>query len=228
MKKRIFVAAAIIYFALGIFALDGFCGGEKVGILQKVKNAYNNFRNKQQQSPQAVSPVRKDETLKPALSNGVSEEKRSAAASVQKAAPAPKAEAPKAEGLKAPVEKKEMTRDEMLADLKESLSEEDEIFDTIPELKAEKDKDGKSYYTFKGMKLEDLSKGDLDKLSARVHQALVRIRTDRTQRQLETVRRTQNIQRISVPPQPPRTPSQPTPPPSPPRTSAPPPPPSRR
>ena len=215
MKKRILIAAAVISFALGIFALDGFCGGEKVGILQRVKNAYNNFRNKQQQNPQAVS-----------------EEEPKAAASVQKAAPAPKAEAPKAEGLKAPVEKKEMTRDEMLADLKESLSEDDEIFDVVPELKAVKEKDGKVYYTFKGMKLEELSKEDLDKLLVRVHQTVVRMRTDRIQRQLETVRRTQNLQGLSATPQappkvqqPPRAPSQPA---SPPRLPAAPPPPSRR
>ncbi len=138
----------------------------------------------------------------------------------------PKTEPPKA--LRN-IEKEEMTRDEMFADLKESIEEDDEIFDMVPELKAEKDKDGKFYYTFKGIRLEKLSKEDLDKLLARVNQVLVKLRTDRIQNQLETVKRVQNIQRMSASPQvqqPPRTPSQG---PSAPRTpSAPPASPSRR
>jgi len=140
----------------------------------------------------------------------------------------------KPEEKKAP-EKKEMTRDEVLAVLKSDLAKSDEIFDVIPELKLVKGPQGETYYTYNGIRLEDMSKEDADKLLVRVRQNLTRLNTERIQMQLESARSAERLRAISPPraplvpaaiPQPPRTPPSP---PSAPRVPAPPPPaPTRR
>ncbi len=103
---------------------------------------------------------------------------------------------------------KEMTKEEMLAELKEDLADNDEVFDAVPELKASAGKNGKAIYTYKGTVLDELSKEDLANLYVRLRQTLTKIRTDRIQRQLETVKRVERLQRIATPPQPPRIPVQ--------------------
>jgi hypothetical protein len=200
-NQKILIVTTVISLMLGIFASDGLCREEKAGILQKIKTAYNNFRKKRDLQKAEAQP----RTI------------------------LPEAGAEKTALPETKLEKKEMTQDETLADLKESIGENDELFDIIPELKSEKDTGGKFHYTFNGIKLEELSKEDLGKLATRVRQTLVKLRTDRIERQLETVRRVQNIQRIPAPTQvqqPPRIPSQPSSPPKGP--PAPPAPPSRR
>lgn len=108
---------------------------------------------------------------------------------------------------KAEPAKKELTKSEVLDNLKIELEQNDEVFDMIPELKAQKDNEGKTLYTFKGVKLDDLTKEDLDKISKQVNHAITVIQSDRIQGQLETIRRTQNVQRMTVPPQSPRIPA---------------------
>ena len=126
----------------------------------------------------------------------------------------PKVESPQSAASKAQPKDKEMTKEEMLAELKGELADNEEVFDMIPGLKVQTAADGKFFYTFKGTKLEDLSKEDLGGLFTRARQAMVRVRTERIQRQLEMVAQTQRLQRITTPPQSPRTPASP---PSPPR-----------
>ena len=104
--------------------------------------------------------------------------------------------------VQAPV--KEVTKEELLAELKEGLAGNEDLFDMIPGLKVEKDAAGKVFYTFKGAKLEDLPKDDLNGLFAKSHQAIVRVRTERIQRQLETVANTQRTQNMAASSQPPR------------------------
>ena len=56
MSKRTLFVAVIITFSLGLAAAYGLGdGNEKVSVLQKIKNAYNNFRGRQQQKSQAVN-----------------------------------------------------------------------------------------------------------------------------------------------------------------------------
>jgi hypothetical protein len=114
---------------------------------------------------------------------------------------------------------------EMLAELKEDLADNDEVFDAVPELKANAGHNGNVVYTYKNTALDELSKEDLAKLYSRVRQALVKIRTDRIQRQLEIVKQTERFQKTANPPQPPRIPAAP---PSAPRTPPSPPPASYR
>ena len=78
-----------------------------------------------------------------------------------------------------------MPKEKILADIKNNLKTQEGILDTLPGLKAQKDKDGKIFYTYNGVKLEDLSKTDLEKLSGSVSQLAVKLRTEKIQRQLK-------------------------------------------
>lgn len=127
----------------------------------------------------------------------------------------PKVESSQAVAQKAKPKLKEMTKEEILVELKGDLADNEEVLNMVPELKAGKGADDKVFYTFKGTKLEDLSKEELDGLFTKTRQVIVRVRTEKIQRQLEIVSQAQKMQRIAVPPQPPRIPAQP---PSPPRT----------
>lgn len=136
----------------------------------------------------------------------------------------PQAAAKKTEAPKARVPKKDMTREEMISELKEELKFNEELFDLFPDMKSKKGDDGNIYFTFKGIKIEDMPKEDIDNLLTKVRQALTKIRTDRIERQLEVVRRVERLNSAAAPLQSPRVPAAP---PSAPRTvSAPPSPPS--
>lgn len=180
MNKKVLLAVVIIALSFGllsVYAADD--KSEKVSMLQKIKNAYNDFKSRQQQKSQAAVNNR-------------------GAGQVS----APKANAPEAK-----IEKKELSREEMLAQLNEDFGVNEEVFDAVPGLKAEKTADGKASYTFNGKKLSDLSKEDLKDLFIKARQALVRIRTDRIQRQLDTVKRVDSVNRLANPPMPSRVPA---------------------
>jgi uncharacterized phage infection (PIP) family protein YhgE len=121
---------------------------------------------------------------------------------------APKTEPPQAVVSKDQPKDKEKTKEEMLAELKEDLADNDEVFDALPELKTGTDRNGNAVYTYKNTALNELSKEDLTNLYDRVRQALVKIRTDRIQRQLETINQVERLQRMANTPQPPRIPAQ--------------------
>lgn len=135
-------------------------------------------------------------------------------------------------------QKREMTPDELRQYLIETLDHEAEVFSFIPELKKEKE----GVYTYKGKKVEDLDNEQLQGVFKRVQNEIVRIRTERLNRQLESIRQAQqaitNAQRASrpsaaptPPPQPPqqiKIPQPPQTPPAPPKIPAPPPQPPRR
>ncbi|MCX5666546.1 MAG: hypothetical protein NT036_05895 [Candidatus Omnitrophica bacterium] len=169
----ILVAAIYLMIAAGFVSAQE---AKKVGMLERIKKSYNDFRNRGQQKPQVL----KKESL-----------------------PIKPIERPKAI-----VPKKELTKEEKLAEFKEDLAVNEEVFDMVPGLKAEKDPDGKALYTFNGMKLEDLSKEDLDGIFSKAGQVMVRLRTERIQRQLDTVNRAQALQRPAAAPQLPRIPAQ--------------------
>lgn len=143
----------------------------------------------------------------------------------QKVKNAPQAAANKAEAPKARVPKKDMTREEMVLELKEELKYGEELFDLFPDMKSKKGDDGNVYFTFKGVKIEDMPKEDIDNLLTKVRQALIKIRTDRIERQLEIVRRVERLNSAAAPPQGPRVPAAP---PSAPRAPSRPPSPPRR
>ncbi|MDP3790641.1 MAG: hypothetical protein Q8R38_01170 [Candidatus Omnitrophota bacterium] len=146
----------------------------------------------------------------------------------------------------APIAKKEekkkpATKEELLQDIKDDLKTQEEILEAMPSLKAEKDSEGKVFYAFNGVKIDDMSKEELEQLFSKVGQLAVKFRTERIQRQLDTVRQANQGGPGRVPvaapsaPQSLRAPTLPAPPrasappPAPPRASAPPPaPPSRR
>jgi len=139
---------------------------------------------------------------------------------------APEAKPEEKETAEAKPKEKEATKDQMLAELKEDFSDNDELFDVIQGLKASTGKDGNAVYTYNNTALDELSKEDLANLYNMARRALVKIRTDRIQRQLEISRQAERLQRTANPPQPPRIPAAV---PSPPRTPPQPPPvPQRR
>lgn len=120
------------------------------------------------------------------------------------------AAAPKAAAIKTAATKAaEMTKDQMLAKLKESIASTDEIFEVIKELRTVISKDGKISYTYNGIALDSISKEDMAKLFSRVRQALVKIRTDRIQKQLEITRKVERLQSAADVRQPSRLPASP-------------------
>lgn len=137
--------------------------------------------------------------------------------------PAPQTAAKKTEAPKAHVPKKDMTREEMALELREELGSYEELFDLFPDIKSKKGDNGNVYFTFKGIKIEDMTKEDIDNLLTKVRQALTKIKTDRIERQLEIVRRVERLNRAAVPLQSPRVPA--APPSTPSAPAAPPPPP---
>jgi|GEM_PF-1818450 hypothetical protein len=94
---------------------------------------------------------------------------------------------------KAQSKDKEKTKEEMIADINRNLGSIDEILEVMPALKADKDQAGKIFYTYNGVKIEQLSKDDLQRLHTLVGQLATKLRTERIQRQLETVARVQAI-----------------------------------
>ena len=216
MSKRAFFVLVVVMFSFGLSTAYGLdAGNEKVGALQKIKNAYNDFKNKQQQKSQVV----KNEALKQPQAPKVAVSKIES----------PKVESSQAAAHKAQPKDKEMTKEEMLSELKEELADNDEVFDAVPGLKVGTDQNGNAVYTYKNTALDELSKEDLANLYGKVGQAIASIRTDRIQKQLEVIRQVERLQKMTNPPQPPRTFTTP---PSPPSTSrtppAPPPVPQRR
>ncbi|MBP7055925.1 MAG: hypothetical protein KBB52_03645 [Candidatus Omnitrophica bacterium] len=125
-----------------------------------------------------------------------------------------------------------MTKEELLKDITEELMGEAEIFDYIPQLKPEKDAAGNKVITYEAkgrrVKLEELDRDTLAKLYTMVNQVSTKINVDRINQQLETIRQTQNIQRITqpptvvtAPPRPPQVQTLPSPPPQAPPTTPP-------
>ena len=191
MKIRYFFVAVIAVLSLNIFSGEGFGKDEDPGISQKVKTSYSNL--KAQQQDQKPVPVQKA-----AITN----------AGAVKAEPA-KIETPVGEIEKKGTMKKDMTKEEILAGLKDDLADPDDLMAVMPELKVGADQNGKIIQTYKGVALDKLSKEDLSSLYIRVRQNLTRMRTERIERQLETVRRIERLQGVATPPQPPRVPSAP-------------------
>lgn len=184
---------------------------KKAGVIEKIKNAYSDFKDRD----------KKKEAAKEAPKPKIAQPK-----AVQPEETQPKEVQPRT------VMYAEMTKEEMLSEIKDDLETVDEIFDAVPGLKAEKDKDGKIFYTYNGVKLGEMGKEELGGLFTKVSQSATRFRTERIQRQLETVRRTERLTTKLAPTTPaaPSGPSQtsriPTPPPLVQKPASPPPSPS--
>ncbi len=144
-----------------------------------------------------------------------------------------KAVSPADKGSEANVVKraKDMTVQELADRITKVLEHSDEVMGCVPGFKREKDPDGKEYYTYKGTRLEKVDKEKLTALYNRVLQERTRINTERINKQLDTMRQTQQAANIAsqaaripvvhVPPKP-------TPPPQPPKAPPAPPPVPRR
>jgi hypothetical protein len=102
-----------------------------------------------------------------------------------------------------------MSKIEMIRDIKDEVDSEEEILDQIPELKKEKDKDGKDIYTYlvdgKQVNLEDVDEKILQALLEQVGKKAGQIRASARQEQEEQLRTIRSFH----PPQPPRLPEQP-------------------
>ena len=102
---------------------------------------------------------------------------------------------------------KDMTREDMVDELKTDLADNEELFDMMPDIKAGKDDKGVNYFTINGAKIENLSDEMLKQVFTRVRQAVIKIRTDRIQQQLDMVRQAERAQRAVVLPRTPYIPS---------------------
>ena len=111
-----------------------------------------------------------------------------------------------------------MTKEEMVADIVDALESEEDIVDVVKGLKMEKTKSGKIVYTFEGVNIENLDKDKLESLLNKVRQQKVRLHTENINRQLDTVRRIQDLNNptgvtvprvVTGPAMPPRIPSAP-------------------
>jgi hypothetical protein len=116
---------------------------------------------------------------------------------------------------------KNMTKGELVREITSELNDEEELLDYIPTLKKMKDERGVEYYTYsldgKTVKISDLDRTTLEKLLSRIYNQATLIQTDRINKQLESMRSIQNINRqISVPRVPPPVPTAPRQPPKPP------------
>ena len=104
--------------------------------------------------------------------------------------------------------RKDMTKGELAADIADNLEEDDSILNLVPGLEKKSDPEGREYYTYQGVKLEDLDIDTLDNIFGRVRNESLRLRTDRLNRQIDTVRRASAIRtavpQVSRPPVPPR------------------------
>ncbi len=134
-------------------------------------------------------------------------------------AKAPAAAAGQAKGAKAdakkPAQKKiaDMTASELAERISDALAADPEIIDFVPGLKAEKDAQGKEYYTFQGKRLDTLSRSELQPILNRVLNESARLRAERINRQLEMIQRSQaaaaaaqRASRVMVPALPPQPP----------------------
>ena len=120
--------------------------------------------------------------------------------------------------------RKELTKAEIIEHLKGNLDRMEEILNLIPGLNKETDPAGNVAYIYQGKSLEDLDKVELRKLYARVNNEAVRIRTEKLNKQLEGIRRANEITRQAQQVVP--APKIPAPPPNPPAIYTPPQPPS--
>jgi len=112
-------------------------------------------------------------------------------------------------------QRKDMTKAELAADITKNLNREESILNMIPGLEKKSGPEGKEYYTYKGTKLEDIDRDTLDKIFGKVRSEALRLRTDKVNRQIETVHRVNAVsqipklpivpQTIVTPPQVPKT-----------------------
>jgi hypothetical protein len=181
---NIFLVTLLLFAVVGIASAkdEGQAASGNVGFMERMKNAYTNFKERQQKDVVKEAP------------KSVQQQQQPAANAVKAKV---KAEAAKQEA------KKELTRDEMLAELKDDLAgASDELFDALPGLKAEKVAEGKFTYTYKGVKLDELSAEELKSLSIKVAQTNTKLRTEQIQRQLNAARQAQQLTRPITPPKP--------------------------
>lgn len=115
--------------------------------------------------------------------------------------------------------KKELTKEETVTNLKTTFKRYPEVLGVIPGLKVDRDADGNAYYTYNGVKLDELDKETLRKIYTRARSEVTRIRIEKLNRQLESIRQGQaaaraaeqasRVSRVVTPPQPPQPPPQP-------------------
>lgn len=208
-RNTIFVMVMVlsVIFSGTVMGVENKNEPAKQSLVDRIKNAYSNFRKKNEAKKASAQPAAAVKQAAPrAAAETTAAQKTIAETKVAPKAAAETKAVPKATEATTTAAVK-MTKEELVADLKDELESDDEIFDIIPDFKAVKDETGKTYYTYKGVKLEDMAENDLESLLARTRQNLIKLRTERIQQQLETARRAQQIQRLAAPPVSPRTPA---------------------
>ncbi len=96
---------------------------------------------------------------------------------------------------------KDMTKDELTKEIETQVDYESGVLRMMPQLKKEKGANGKEFHTFRGVKLEEMKKEDLQTLLSNVYSQANTLRTEAINRQLENIR---NVQRVSQMPRQPQ------------------------
>ncbi|MFA5499960.1 MAG: hypothetical protein WC404_02655 [Candidatus Omnitrophota bacterium] len=174
MRKRLIVEFVCMSLILSVAGL-GICAETaqtkaapaKQGWMDRMKGAINNFKNRNQKAA----------------------ETKAAPQAVKKAQPVKPAQP---EPVRVP-----KTKEEMVSSIKNNVEKIDVITKMFPDLKLEKGPEGSAFCTFRGQKLEELSNEDLTKLYKTVSQIAVQYRTERMQRQLESIDQAQKTARTA-------------------------------
>ena len=189
---------------------------EQETLMQKIMKRFKKEEKSVQAAPEKKMTAAPADTKKETLPAA---EKVKPAGEVNAQAKGPQAAgAPVAEADKSKRTRKDLTKEELIQYIKDRLDREEGVLNFVPELKKETDAAGNMYYAYQGTRLENLDKEKLDKLFLRVQNELVRIRTERLNRQLESIRRIQRlttqqqvprVPNVAIPPPPPQIPQNP-------------------
>jgi hypothetical protein len=108
---------------------------------------------------------------------------------------------------------KEMTKAEMIQEIRDEIEYNEDILEQIPDLKKQRDKDGKDVYRFliegKEVNLEDIDEKTVLTILEQVSAKANELRTDAIRQQEE---QRKQLSSIKYPPQPPPSPPPPRPP----------------
>lgn len=82
-----------------------------------------------------------------------------------------------------------ITDEDIIGRLVKAVDRREEILNFVPGLVKERGGDGKIFYSYNGVKIDELDRASLEKLYVRVRQEAVRINTERLNKQVETINR---------------------------------------
>jgi hypothetical protein len=90
-----------------------------------------------------------------------------------------------------------ITKQDLADSIEDMLDSDEEIIGSIPEIKQTKDAKNNTHYLYKGTMIADLDSGTMDKVYFRVLNEQVRLRTERLNMQMDSLRQSQQVNQMS-------------------------------